>query len=70
MLPSWRMWSKLIDVMTLTTGRQTFVALLGVAGSRERVRGLHAQAMHALQPFGASAAPLRLLAQWLLDRRH
>ena len=24
-LPSWRMWSKLIDVITLTAGRQTFV---------------------------------------------
>jgi geranylgeranyl pyrophosphate synthase len=48
----------------------THPALLGVAASQQRVRGLHAEALAALAPFAASAAPLRELADWLLGRGH
>jgi geranylgeranyl pyrophosphate synthase len=48
----------------------THPALLGVARSQERVRGLHAQALEALRPFGATAEPLRDLADWLLVRSY
>jgi hypothetical protein len=30
---------------------------------------LHGDALAALAPFGAQADPLRLLAEWLLERR-
>jgi hypothetical protein len=31
---------------------------------------LHAQALEALEPFGARATPLRALAAWLLARSY
>jgi farnesyl diphosphate synthase len=50
--------------------KPTHPAVLGVAASQERVRRLHAQALHSIEPFGAYAAPLRELAAWLLARSY
>ena len=51
-------------------GKPTYPALLGVAASRQRLQQLHAQALEALEPFGAAAAALRSLADWLLERSY
>jgi geranylgeranyl pyrophosphate synthase len=51
-------------------GKPTHPAVIGVEASQERARLLHAQALEALEPFGARAAPLRSLAAWLLARRY
>jgi farnesyl diphosphate synthase len=48
----------------------THPAIIGIAASQERMHRLHKQALDALSPFGDRAEPLRLLAQWLLSRRH
>jgi geranylgeranyl pyrophosphate synthase len=50
--------------------KPTHPAVLGVTASQERVRKLHAQALHSLEPFGEHAAPLRDLAAWLLARSY
>ncbi|HUK01985.1 MAG TPA: farnesyl diphosphate synthase [Steroidobacteraceae bacterium] len=50
--------------------KPTHPAIIGVPASEERVRSLHAAALAALQPFGASAEPLRQLSDWLLARRY
>ena len=50
--------------------KPTHPAMIGIAASQERVHLLHNEALDALLPFGASAAPLRSLAHWLLSRRH
>lgn len=50
--------------------KPTHPAVIGIAASQERMRALHAQALDALTPFGERAAPLRLLADWLLSRRY
>jgi farnesyl diphosphate synthase len=51
-------------------GKPTHPAIIGIAASQERVRLLHAAALESLSPFGDRAAPLRLLADWLLSRRY
>jgi farnesyl diphosphate synthase len=51
-------------------GKPTHPAVIGIAASQERVRLLHAQALASLAPFGGRAAPLSLLADWLLSRRY
>ncbi|HUX73751.1 MAG TPA: farnesyl diphosphate synthase [Steroidobacteraceae bacterium] len=51
-------------------GKPTYPALIGVAASQQRVRRLHDQALDALAPFGAGAAPLRHLSNWLLSRHY
>jgi len=50
--------------------KPTHPAMLGVPASQERVRLLHAQALHSLEPFAARAEPLRQLAGWLLARSY
>jgi geranylgeranyl pyrophosphate synthase len=50
--------------------KPTHPAVLGVPASQERVRRLHTQALHAIEPFGEHAAPLRELAAWLLARSY
>jgi len=50
--------------------KPTHPAILGVPASQERVRLLHTEALAALAPFEASAAPLRDLADWLLVRSY
>lgn len=51
-------------------GKPTYPAVLGVAASQQRVRELHAEAIEALRPLGASADDLRALADWLLVRSY
>jgi farnesyl diphosphate synthase len=50
-------------------GKATLVALLGVAGARERLKDLVAEADHALGPFGADAAMLKATARFVAERR-
>jgi geranylgeranyl pyrophosphate synthase len=50
--------------------KPTHPAVIGIEASQERVRLLHEQALDALEPFGERAAPLRMLADWLLLRRY
>ena len=50
--------------------KPTHPSIIGIAASQERVHLLHGQALAALEPFGAHAAPLRALADWLLSRRY
>ena len=50
--------------------KPTYPATIGLAASQERARELHVRALAALEPFGADAEPLRLLAAWLLSRRY
>jgi geranylgeranyl pyrophosphate synthase len=49
--------------------KPTYPAVIGVEASQARMRKLHAEALAALEPFGAKADPLRLLAEWLLKRQ-
>jgi farnesyl diphosphate synthase len=49
--------------------KPTYPAVIGVEASQQRMQRLHAEALDALAPFGTRADPLRLLAQWLLQRR-
>jgi geranylgeranyl pyrophosphate synthase len=49
--------------------KPTYPAVIGVEASQARMRKLHAEALEALEPFGAKADPLRLLAEWLLKRQ-
>jgi farnesyl diphosphate synthase len=51
-------------------GKPTHPAVIGIPASQERVRLLHAAALESLSAFGESAAPLKLLADWLLSRRY
>jgi geranylgeranyl pyrophosphate synthase len=51
-------------------GKPTYPAVLGIAASRQRVGQLHAEALEALEPFGADANALRALADWLLVRSY
>ncbi len=50
--------------------KPTHPAIIGIEASQERVHLLHGQALAALDLFGARAAPLRALADWLLSRRY
>ena len=50
--------------------KPTHPAIIGIEASQQRVYRLHAEALHALEPFGERAAPLRLLADWLLSRSY
>jgi geranylgeranyl pyrophosphate synthase len=49
--------------------KPTYPAVIGVAASQARMQKLHGEALEALEPFGAQAEPLRLLAEWLLKRQ-
>ncbi len=48
----------------------THPAIIGLERSRERINVLYGDAIRALALFGDRAAPLRLLADWLLSRRY
>jgi farnesyl diphosphate synthase len=50
-------------------GKATLVALLGVAGARERLKDLVADADRALSIFGADAAMLKATARFVAERR-
>ena len=49
--------------------KPTYPAVIGVEASQARMHKLHGEALAALEPFGAQADPLRLLAEWLLKRQ-
>ena len=49
-------------------GRATFVTLLGLAEARHRAQALRAEAIAALAPFGAAAARLSQLVDWIALR--
>jgi geranylgeranyl diphosphate synthase type II len=49
--------------------KPTYPAVIGVEASQARLQKLHGEALEALEPFGAKADPLRLLAEWLLKRQ-
>jgi geranylgeranyl diphosphate synthase type II len=49
--------------------KPTYPAVIGVEASQARLHKLHGEALEALEPFGAKADPLRLLAEWLLKRQ-
>jgi farnesyl diphosphate synthase len=51
-------------------GKSTHPAILGIAGSQERVRTLSEAALNSLEPLGAKADALRAVADWLLARRN
>ncbi len=46
----------------------TYVSLYGVGAAREKARALVAEAHRRLKPFGAKAAPLRALADYVITR--
>jgi farnesyl diphosphate synthase len=50
-------------------GKATLVALLGVNGARERLKGLVAEADRAVAPFGADTAMLKATARFVAERR-
>jgi len=50
-------------------GKATFVSLLGLAATREKLAGLEAEAVAALQPFGARARVLQETARFVARRR-
>jgi farnesyl diphosphate synthase len=50
-------------------GKATLVGLLGVAGARERLKALVADADRALARFGADAAMLKATARFVAERR-
>ena len=49
-------------------GKPTFVALLGVAGAKERAEALRVEAHAALAPLGAAGRRLAELADWIVLR--
>jgi farnesyl diphosphate synthase len=49
-------------------GKPTFVAILGVAGARERAAELNVEAHAALAPLGAAGRRLAELADWIVLR--
>ncbi len=50
--------------------KPTYPSVIGLEASRERVGLLHRQALEARAPYGARAAPLCSMADWLLSRRY
>ncbi len=52
----------------IDAGKLTYPGVHGVELTRQRVRELHAQADHALVPFGDAAEPLRQIASYLAVR--
>ncbi|MBS1034657.1 polyprenyl synthetase family protein [Gluconobacter cerinus] len=52
------------------SGKSTYVSLLGIDGARAEARRLSDQAREALSSFGAQAAALRALADYVVERRN
>ena len=49
--------------------KPTYPSVFGVAGSRTELARLAADALHAIEPLGASAAPLAALARFVVERQ-
>lgn len=52
----------------IARNKPTYVSLLGLDAAKTKVAELHRQALGALNGFGASAAPLRQLASYIVER--
>lgn len=52
----------------IARNKPTYVSLLGLDAAKTKVTELHRQALGALNGFGASAAPLRQLASYIVER--
>jgi geranylgeranyl pyrophosphate synthase len=50
--------------------KPTYPAVAGVEAARARMHELHSSALAALQGFGAQAAPLASLSDWLVLRKY
>jgi geranylgeranyl diphosphate synthase type II len=51
-------------------GKLTFPTVLGIEASRRRAQSLAQEAVAAITPLGEAAAPLALLAEWIVARQH
>ena len=54
----------------LNKDKPTYPALLGMDGAKQKLQQLHHQALDALLPFGDSAAELKTLADFIVQRNH
>lgn len=52
----------------IARNKPTYVSLLGLDAAKAKATELHRQALDALNGFGASAAPLRQLASYIVER--
>ena len=52
----------------IARNKPTYVSLLGLEAAQAKAAELHRQALDALSEFGASAAPLRQLASYIIER--
>lgn len=52
----------------IARNKPTYVSLLGLEAAKAKADELHRQALGALSGFGASAAPLRQLASYIVER--
>ena len=50
--------------------KPTYTSLLGIAGARDKLQQLHAEAHAALEPLPATAEPLRWLADYIVARTY
>ena len=53
-----------------SANKPTYPKLLGLAGAKELVLQLHAQAIEKIAPFGPAGRPLAELANYIIDRNH
>ncbi len=54
----------------MAQNKPTYPALLGLEGAREMAQRLHLEAMDSLAAFDEEAAPLRWLANYIIERTH
>lgn len=54
----------------LDKDKPTYPSLLGMDGAKQKLQQLHQQALDALTPFGESAAELKALADFIVQRDH
>lgn len=54
----------------IALNKPTYPALLGLEAAKAYAMDLRDQALHAVQPFGAAAEPLRELARYIVARRN
>ncbi len=54
----------------ISHGKNTYVSLLGLDTAREKAIRLHNEALQTLQGLDAHAEPLRMLAEYIVNRNH
>jgi geranylgeranyl pyrophosphate synthase len=52
------------------SNKPTYTSLLGLAGAKAKAREVHREAVEALEAFAEEAAPLRALADYIIERTH